>query len=73
MDWKLGVSRCKQSYIEWINNKVLLSSTVNYIHYTLINHNVKEYEKNVPAVVQWDCQLLFSARTQVPPLSGTVG
>ena len=32
-------------YIEWINNKVLLYSTGNYIQYPAINHNGKEYEK----------------------------
>ena len=31
-------------YIEWINNKVLLYSTGNYIQYPVINHNGKEYE-----------------------------
>ena len=28
-DWESGVSRCKQLYIGWINNKVLLYSTGN--------------------------------------------
>ena len=32
-------------YIGWINNKVLLYSTENYIQYPVINHNGKEYEK----------------------------
>ena len=32
-------------YIEWINNKVLLHSTGNYIQYPVINHNGKEREK----------------------------
>ena len=27
------------------NNKVLLYSTVNYVQYSVINHNGKEYEK----------------------------
>ena len=42
-----GVSRCKLSilYIEWINNKVLLYSTGNYIQYPVTNHHGKEYEK----------------------------
>ena len=31
MDWEVGVSRCKLLYIEWINNKILLYSTKNYI------------------------------------------
>ena len=45
MDWDFRVSRCKQLYREWINSKVLLYSTVNYIQYLVINHNGKEYEK----------------------------
>ena len=45
MDWEFGISRCKLLYIEWINNKVLLYSTGNYIQYPVINHNGKEYEK----------------------------
>ena len=44
-DWEFGISRCKLLYIEWINNKVLLYSTGNYIQYPVINHNGKEYEK----------------------------
>ena len=32
-------------YIEWINNKVLLYITGNYIQYSLINSNGKEYKK----------------------------
>ena len=45
MDLEFGISRCKLLYIEWINNKVLLYSTGNYIQYPVINHNGKEYEK----------------------------
>ena len=44
-DWELGVSRYKLVYIGWINNKVLLYSTGNYIQYPVINHNGREYEK----------------------------
>ena len=43
MEWEFGVSRCKLLYIEWINNKVLLYSTGNYIQYPVINHKGKEY------------------------------
>ena len=46
MDWEFGISRCKLLYREWIN-KVLLCNTGNYIQYPVINHNGKEYEKNV--------------------------
>ena len=31
MDWEFGVSRYKLLYLEWINFKVLLHSTGNYI------------------------------------------
>ena len=47
MEWEAGVSRCKLVYIEWINNKVLLYSTENYIQNPMINHNGKEYFLNV--------------------------
>ena len=45
MDWVFGISRCKLLYTEWINNKILLYSTGNYIQYPVINHNGKEYKK----------------------------
>ena len=44
-DREFGINRCKLLYIGWINNKVLLYSTGNYIQYPLLNHNGKEYEK----------------------------
>ena len=43
--WEFRISRCKLVYIGWINNKVLLYSTENYIQYPTISHNGKEYEK----------------------------
>ena len=45
MDCGVGNSRCKLLHIEWINNNVLLYSAGNYVHYHVINHNGKEYEK----------------------------
>ena len=45
MDREFGISRCKLVYIEWINNKVLLYSTGNYIQYPVINDNRQENEK----------------------------
>ena len=45
MDWEFGISRCKLLSIRWINSKVLLYSTGNYIQYPAISHNGKEYEK----------------------------
>ena len=44
-DWEFGVSRCKLVHIGWINNKIVLYSTGNYIQYSVINHNGKESEK----------------------------
>ena len=43
IDWEFGVDRCKLLHLEWINNKVLLYSTGNYIQYLVINHIGKEY------------------------------
>ena len=43
VDWEFGISGCKLLYTAWINNKVLLYSTGNYIQYPVINHNGKEY------------------------------
>ena len=37
----VGVGRCKWLHLEWINNKVLLYSTGNYIQSPEINHNEK--------------------------------
>ena len=44
---EFGISRCELLYTEWINNKVLLYSIGNYIQHPVINHNRKEYEKNI--------------------------
>ena len=44
-DWEFGVGRCKLLHLEWINNKVPMYSTGNYIQYPVISHNGKEYEK----------------------------
>ena len=43
MDREVGVSRCQLLHREWINNKVLLYHTGNYIQYPVINHHGKEY------------------------------
>ena len=47
MDWEFGISRCKLSYTEWINNKVPVYSTRNYIQYPVISHNGKDMKKNI--------------------------
>ena len=47
LNWEFGISRCKLVQRKQINNKVLLYSTGNYIQYPVINHNGKEYEKEI--------------------------
>ena len=47
MEWEFGISRCKLLYIDWINNKVLLYSTENYVQHPMIKHNGKEYKKGM--------------------------
>ena len=42
---EFGVSRYKLLSIGWINSKVLLYSTGNYIQYPVIKPNGKEYYK----------------------------
>ena len=55
MEWEFGISRCKLLYTGWINNKVLLHSTGNYIQYPVINHNGKEYEKEYICLIESLC------------------
>ena len=43
MEWEVAFSRCKLLYREWINNKIELYSTENYIQYPMMNHDGKEY------------------------------
>ena len=54
-DGEFGISRCKLLYIGWINNKVLLFSTGNYIQYPVMNHNGKEYEKECVYIYVYIC------------------
>ena len=46
-DWEFEIGRCKLVYTGWINNKVLLYSTGNYIQYPVTNHNGKEYGRRI--------------------------
>ena len=45
--WEVGVSRCKLSHTEWINNRALLWSAENYIQYSMINHMEKILKRDV--------------------------
>ena len=49
--WESGITICKLLHTDWINNKVLLYSTGNYTQNPVINHNGKEYKKNLPMCV----------------------
>ena len=39
MDWEFGVYSSELLHLEWINNKVLLYSTENYIQFPGIDHD----------------------------------
>ena len=43
MELETGVSRYQLLFMEWINNKVLLYSTQNYIQYPMINQKEKNF------------------------------
>ena len=64
MDWKVGTRRWKLLYVEWINKKVLLCSTENYIQYPMVNHNGKSiknvYMKKSIYIYNW-ITLLYSS------------
>ena len=45
MDWEFGVGICTLLHLKWINNKVLLYSTGNYIQSPGINHKGKYGKK----------------------------
>ena len=47
---EFGINRGKLLYVGWVNNKVLLYSTGNYIQYPVTNHNEKEYEKEYTSI-----------------------
>ena len=55
IDWEFGINRCKQLYIGWINNKVVLQSTGNYTEYLVINHNGKECDKEYICITESFC------------------
>jgi len=44
LDWEFGADRCKLFYLEWISNKVLIYNSGDYIQYSVINYNGKEYK-----------------------------
>ena len=60
MGWEFGVGRCKLLHLEWINYKVLLYSTANYMQSPGIDHNGKEYFKKERLYVYNWVTLLYS-------------
>ena len=65
-DWEFGINRRKLVYTEWINNKILLYSTGNYLQYPVTNHNGKEYDKECVCVCiyiyMYNCITLLYSR-----------
>ena len=45
MNGKFGVGRCKLLHLEWISNRVLLYSTVNYVQSLGLECDRRQYEK----------------------------
>ena len=43
--WESGVSWCELLYTGWINTKILLNSTGNYLQYPVLSHNKKENKR----------------------------
>ena len=52
---KLGISRCELLHTGWMNNKVLLYSTGDYVQYPLTNRNEKEYGKIYKCITESAC------------------
>ena len=57
---KFGVSRCKLLHLEWINSKVLLYSTGNYIQSPGIDNDGKE-------------KRMYTCKTESPCYTAEIG
>ena len=66
MDWEFGVSRYKLLHIEWINCKVPLCSTRNYIQYPVINHNGKGKSQPTKQKPNWAWQKPVRSKMYFP-------
>ena len=55
LNWEFGIIRYALVYIEWMNIKVQLYNTRNYIQYLMINHNGKEYENECVYITESLC------------------
>ena len=62
MEWEVRVSRFKLLNTEWMNNKALQYSTVNYIQYPIVKHNGKEYRIKRICVCIYEVKLLSRVR-----------
>ena len=60
MEWEVEVRRCQLLHTGWINFKVLLYNTENYIQYPVIKHKEKEYFKKECVCVCLCCAQLLS-------------
>ena len=56
---RLGFARCKFLYTQWMNNKVLLCSTENYVQYSTIKNNGKEYFKKFVCIYICVCVSIY--------------
>ena len=71
LKWNFGIVRCKLVCIGWINNKVLLYSTGNYIQYPVINHNEKkdnlfhEDEKKYVLILYILCVYVYCSKPKI--------
>ena len=57
--FKFEISRCKLLCIEWINSKVLLNSTKDYIQYPVINHHGKYKQRMCVCVCVCVCVHIY--------------
>ena len=47
LSWTFEISRCKLSYIEWINSRSYCIAQGLYAIYSVISHNEKNMKKNI--------------------------
>ena len=71
LHWQFRISRCELSHKEWINNEVLRDSIGNYIQYSVINQNGKEYEKEYIIYAAAAAKALQSCPTLCDPIDGS--
>ena len=70
---KFGVNRCKLVFIGWINIRVLLFSTGNYVQYPIIKHNGEKIPSEFPLWLSELGTRLASMRMQVRSLASVSG